>query len=289
MLVQHLDSVCVVDDEGCDHNMDSMFDRGLPLCKKLPERADKLAVVGAGPSARDYIEEIKEYPEVWTVNGAYGFLLESGIVADGFVAVDPLPELAEYVRDAQPETTFYIGAFCDPSVFDALDGFKVEVWFPAGHGAKYRPGTLLVPGGTTALTRAPALAYMLGWRDVTIYGGDSSFDEWGRYAYESGLYKADSNRGGYTVMCNGEGPFYTEEALLRQACQFGCIAQNKQIDLKFRCKGLLDAFIRSPTLERDIHDEYNEAIAQGRVKRDELDNRICAPEKPLQPEQSLST
>lgn len=226
----------------------------------MPERTDRLAVVGSGPSVRDYLDELWDFEgDIWAVNGAYGFLLEHGIIPDAFVGLDPLPGLAEYVACARKETTHYLSGMCDPAVFDALKDFHVVLWFPAQKNVRFRPGTYLVPGGTTCLTRMPALAKMLGWRDVTIYGADSSYAE-DRYAYRCGTYGEDSKAEVNRVFCNGEGPFYTEEALLKQASQFCVLAQTTAIKLQFRCGGLLDAALRAPTFERDLHDEYNARI-----------------------------
>jgi hypothetical protein len=255
----HLDSRCVVNDEGCASNLKSALARGLPICEPQSERTGRLAVVGAGPSVRAFLHELKDYDEVWTVNGAYGFLLDSGIVPHGFVALDPLPGMAEYIR-AHKDTTHYISLMCDPGVFDALEGCKVLTWVPGQDTSniKFEPGTYLVPGGTTALTRTPALAKMMGWRDVTIYGADSSYDGEERYAYKYGTYKEDSTSEAIKVMCNGEGPFLSEEPLLKQVSQFGVLAQTKAIKLSFRCGGLLDAYLRSPEMKTDLHDAYNE-------------------------------
>ena len=255
----HLDSRCVVSDEDCTRNMRINVARGLPLCVPVPGKEGRLACVGAGPSVLKHLDELLGYDEIWAVNGAYEFLIDNGIVPHGFVAVDPLPGLAEYVRAAHPATLFYISALCASEVFEALVDFNVEIWFPNGQEVDWPIGAWLVPGGTTALTRCPGLAKMLGWRDVTIFGGDSSFAADRRYAYGDGKYAEDSRSKVVRVMLdNGEGPFYSEEALLKQACQFGVLAQTPAIKLSFRCGGLLDAFLKAPTMERDLHEEFNE-------------------------------
>jgi hypothetical protein len=260
MKLIHLDSRCVVNDDGCALNLKSALARGLPTCTPQPERSGRLAVVGAGPSVRDYLDELSGYDEVWAVNGAYEYLLEQNIFPQGFVALDPLPGLAHYVKRAHQNTVHYISLMCDPSVFDALGGFQVMTWIPAQDVTSlvFPPGSYLVPGGTTALTRTPALAKMLGWRDVTIYGADCSFDEQSRYVYPHGKFKEDSTDTVIPVMCNDEGPFYSEEALLKQASQLGVLSQTKAIKLSFRCGGLLDAHLRAPMMDVDLHDAYND-------------------------------
>lgn len=273
MRLIHLDSRCVVNDEGCAINLKSALARGLPSCTPQPERAGRLAVVGAGPSVRDYLTELKDYDEVWAVNGAYEYLLEQQIVPHGFVALDPLPGLADYVKRPHPDTVHYISIMCDPSVFDALDGYQVMTWIPAQDASNvvFPVGSYLLPGGTTALSRTPALAKLMGWQDVTIFGADCSFDDSSRYVYPHGKFKEDSIADVVPVMCNDEGPFYSEEALLKQASQLGVLAQTKAIKLSFRCGGLLDAFLRSPMMETDLHDAYNEFQQRKEVQASEAD------------------
>lgn len=249
MLV-HLDNCCVVDGEGLDRNLTSVLARGLPQCREQPARAGRLAVVGGSPSVREFLDELRGWPgEIWAINGAYDFLLEHGIVPHGFIGVDPLPGLAEYVRNARRETTFYLSGLLDPSVFDALAGNKVELWFPEQDAVKWPPGLWLVGGGTTAMTRVPFLARLLGWRDIAIFGADSSFTG-DRYCYGYGKYGEDSKANVLKVRVGDEW-FDTELGLMKQVAQLGVIAQHFDSDkgvISFRCRGLLDAYLRSPIL-----------------------------------------
>jgi hypothetical protein len=248
-LITVLESQCVVSGEGCEQNLALALSRGLPLCSPSPERADRLAIVGSGPSVTGYLDELRGFDHVWACNGAYNFLLAHGIVPTGFVGVDPLPGLAQYVGKAHPRTTFYLSALCDSAVYDALDGFSIEVWFPEQTGVRFPPGYWMVPGGTTGLTRAPFLGRMLGFRDITIYGADSSAEA-GRYCYEHGTYDEDTKAPLNPVMCNGEGPFMCELSMLKQVSQFGVIAQLHP-EWKFRCGGLMAAFLRAPMQDID--------------------------------------
>jgi len=248
-LITHLDSQCVVSSEDCERNLRSALARNLPLCSEQPERIGKLAVVGSGPSVRGYLDELRGWPgEIWAINGAYNFLQDNGIVPHGFVGVDPLPGLADYLRRPNEKTTFYLSGLCDPATFDALDGHKVKLWFPEQLSVNYPQGLWLVGGGTTALTRAPFLSRMLGWRDLTIYGADSSFERGKRYAYRDGTYAEDSKAPINSVSINGEGPFDTELCLLKQVSQLGVIAMYFTSKIEIKCGGLMDAYLRAPVM-----------------------------------------
>ncbi len=258
-----VESTCVVDGAGRIANLKSNLQRGLPVCVPLPPKEGPLAIIASGPSLADHLEELRQWPgEIWAINGAYDYLLSQEIIPGGFFAVDPLPGLAEYVKNARTDTTFYLASTCDPSVMDALVGFKVYLWHGACEDdAMYPQGSKLVAGGTTAVTRAPFLALMLGWRDITLFGVDSSYTPTSPYCYQWGTYKEDTRAPVSPVMINGEGPFYSEIGLLKQISQIHAMLEmynnrpsrlnpncDKQI-LKVRAAGLLDAFLRSPTLD----------------------------------------
>jgi hypothetical protein len=99
------------------------------------------------------------------------------------------------------------------------------------------------------LLRAPFLAWMLGFRDLTFFGADSSFDPKGRYCYKDGSYQWDSEAPVNWV--------YTKTEKARSIPRFACssriaVSRHSQIyrgKMEFRCGGLLDAFMRSPVYD----------------------------------------
>lgn len=247
-----LESLLPVTDEEFLKNLHSNLERSIPRCEPLPERENnRLAIVGSGPSVRDYLDDIRNFDgEVWAINGAYNYLQDQGIVAD-FLGCDPLPGLCDYLKRPHKDSIFYLAGTCDPTTFDAVQGYDVRMWFLTSENIKYPPGLWTVIGGTTVLLRAPFLAWMLGLRDLTFFGADSSFDPNGRYAYPDGSYQWDSEAPVMDVMTgNGEGPFPTEICLMKQATQFHAIKQIYRGRMEFKCGGLLAAFMRSP-----FHDE----------------------------------
>ena len=258
-----LQSDCVVSLDGCQRNFDLSVGNH-PHCVPQPERKDKLAIVGSGPSVQDYLDEIRNWDgEIWAVNGAYDYLQGHGIVAHGVLGVDPLPGLAEYYKNARKETTFYISGLCDPATFEMLDGQNVKIWFPVSD-VKYPAGLWCVPGGTSALTRAPWLAHMLGFRDVTYYGADSSFRD-DRYCYKSGTYAEDSGTPTASVdnpamkVSIGGKVFLTELPLVKQVAQFSVIIPLVKLKFTFRCDGLLKAFLDSPMGEMPTDIKFPDA------------------------------
>jgi hypothetical protein len=253
------ESVCVVDDAGLEVNVNSALARNLRICEIVPEHDRKLAICGSGPSLRDYLDELRGWPgEIWAINGAYDYLVSNGIVPHGFVGLDPLPGLAEYVKNGRPKTTWYLASNCAPEVFDAVNPDRVMIWHSARAAIKVPKGQMIVGGGTSSITRSPFLAHMLGYRDMTVFGADSSFDQ-SRYCYGDDRYQCDSQAKVNWVQV-GDEVFPSEICLIKQVSQFGVIAERYKGILKFKCGGLLDAFLRAPTMDdKDIEIESNAA------------------------------
>jgi hypothetical protein len=229
-----LESHCIVDEEGRAANLKANLARGLPvLTQVVPEHDRPLLVVGSGPSVSGLIEYIKNWKgDVWAINGAYDYLLSHGLICEGFFGIDPLPELADYVRNANEYTTFYLASTSEA--------------FPEGHQMVY--------GGTTAVTRAPFLALVLGYRDINMIGVDSSYDkERGQYCYQWGTYKTDIAEMTIPVTIDGKEIFFTEIGLCKQIAQLGTMLTAFNRDgkehLKIHPAGLMGAFMRSPMLD----------------------------------------
>lgn len=251
-----LESHCVVDVEGRKANLALNLARGLPVfAHDRPEHKRPLLIVGSGPSVAGLVDKVAKWPgDVWAINGAYDFLLDRGLICEGFFGLDPLPQLADYLKHPQDHTTFYIASMCDPAVMDALKGHNILLWHACAENPEEFPkGQRPVYGGTTAATRAPFLALSLGYRDINMIGMDSSYDkDSGPYCYGWGSYATDIDALTIPVMCNGEGPFLTEIGLAKQVAQLGTMLtafNRKREMLKIHPAGLMGAFMRSPMLD----------------------------------------
>ena len=254
-----LESHCIVNEDGRRANLKANLARGVPVfTQNVPEHDRPLLIVGSGPSVSGMIDVVKAWPgDVWAINGAYDFLLSHGLICEGFFGLDPLPQLADYLRNANEYTTFYIVSMCDPSVLDALEGHKVMLWHALAENREDFPeGHTLIYGGTTAVTRAPYLALAMGYRDINLIGVDSSYDrEQGQYCYEWGMYETDIAEMTIPVSINGEGPFYTEIGLCKQVAQLGTMLtgfNRKREMLKIHAAGLMGAYMRAPVMDDSV-------------------------------------
>lgn len=248
MKFEPIEGHCILDAEGCRNNVNSALERGLRVCGWAPKRTGRLAIVGSGPSVLDHLDELRSWPgEIWAVNGAYRFLVDQGIHVHAFVGLDPVPGLKEYVEKRDERTTFLMSSVCDPDVFDELKDADVWLWHSKQADFPYPEGSCVVGGGTTCLTRAPFLAHMVGWRDIVLFGCDSSFSEQ-TYCYQHGSFAEDTKNERFEVEINGR-VFVTEMNMLKQVSVLGVMDTLFNGVLTFRCGGLMEAFLASPMCE----------------------------------------
>jgi hypothetical protein len=164
-------------------------------CARYPLRVRQEAahdghavLVGGGPSLRDRISSIKQRQEhgqtVFALNGAAGFLNANGIIPDYQVLLDPQELLKDYFR---PAGGYLIASQCHPAVLAASPKPPI-LWHVATEGREettplHPDGDCLVGGGYTVGLCSMCLVYALGYRQLHLYGYDSSVTEQGDHAY----------------------------------------------------------------------------------------------------------
>jgi hypothetical protein len=158
--------------------IDSAVARNLPRVITRKRRKGKVAVVASGPSVADYVDVLKDWDgEIWGINRAFEWMRHRGIKPTGFLGIDPEWFLVECIPNIPEDATYYLAAQVHPGVFDYLKDRNVKLWFMADGQVKLPRDAHLIYGGSTCLGRAPNLAYALGYRDVHIFGGDSSYTD----------------------------------------------------------------------------------------------------------------
>jgi len=208
---------CVADKDTRQAHIDSALKRNLPWVVTRKRRKGKVAIVASGPSVTDYVDELKAFDgEIWGINRAFEWMRHRGVKPTGFLGVDPEWFLVEALPNIPEDATYYLAAQVHPDVFDHLKGRNVRLWFMADSQVKLPWGTdqFQIWGGSTCLSRAPNLAYVLGYREVHVYGGDSSYTNKTHVHEGEGL---PSN----IVLFNVDGEIFpTSKAMISQACEF---------------------------------------------------------------------
>lgn len=159
-------------------------------------RDGALCIVGGGPSLADDIDELrnrqKNGQKIWALNGCARYLLENGIDVDAQIILDGR---AENIGFIMPVASYFIASQCDREIFDAVKGRNVTLFHANTEGiadvipANGKP-LHLISGGSTVGLNTMAIAYTQGYRDIHLFGYDSSYAD-GHHAYPQPLNDSD--------------------------------------------------------------------------------------------------
>lgn len=186
----------------------------------------KLAVVGGGHSILNHIETLQKWEgDIWACGSAFPWCVKNSIDAIYFcIDGSPIVELARGAKKAILASTTH------PSVFEVLKDAEVEV-FDLFHTEETSNH------GTTSFTSAPHLAISIGYKDVTFFGADSSF-EGNSHAY--GHYDKPLQM----VVRVGEERFTTDPELFMQAELLATMIRLVPHVFKEESGGLLGAMVK---------------------------------------------
>lgn len=253
---------CVADIDTRQAYIDSALKRDLPRCVTRPRHNRKVAIVASGPSVTDYVDFLKEWDgEIWGINRSFEWMRHRGIKPTGFIGLDPEWFLQECLPVMPDDVTYYLAAQVHPCVFDHLQGKNVRLWFMADGQVKQPANAHQVYGGSTALGRAPNLAYLLGFRDVHIFGGDSS------YTHKTHVHGGELPENWVPVELDGT-VYKTNRMMLSQACEFADQmvewAKGKDpLNVTLYGNGLMQALFKHQCDTGTYHNYLREEFAAG--------------------------
>jgi uncharacterized Rossmann fold enzyme len=171
---------CIADDDTLIGHIESAMARGLQEFADSPAHNGEMVLVGSGPSVREYVSEIRKHKQkghmVIAVKSAHDFLIEKGVVPHIALGVDPQAKIKTAFSRKRKEVTYFLASQVHPEVFDYLSDQRVILWHL--FTGKEREKELLkdklkVGGGSTSGMRALAVAYLMGFRKLHLYGYDS--------------------------------------------------------------------------------------------------------------------
>lgn len=212
-------------------NIAGCLSRHLPSIAIGEAKDGPIAVIGGGLSASDELENIKNFKGFRVaINGSHDWLIDNGIIPDAMIAVDPQKVMDKFFKNPQEETTYLVCSHCDPSVFDALEGKRVATFHSQTENSD--KGTLTINTGPSAITTAPYLLYVMGYRDIHLFGADSSLSSGQSHAYKDG--SVDENRMNVLV---GEDVYLTTPQFILQAAHLWDINTQLKDDLNIKIHG----------------------------------------------------
>ena len=177
-LILPVNVLCNTDDEQLHSNI-RINSRREGKWVKLEKEHDGIAILcGSGPSIADYIEDIKFWQKsgatVFAMNGAANYLLNNGILADYQCILDAREITVAVVGEAKEHL---FASQVHPACFDKKPDAKV--WHLQIEGIddllpEYDEGYCLIGGAASVGNTATCLAYAMGYRNLQLYGYDSS-------------------------------------------------------------------------------------------------------------------
>jgi len=161
------------------------------------EKSQPAILIGGGDSINDHIEDIRKLQQaggiVFAMNGASKWARGNGIEVDYQVILDAKPETAMLVDNGANERL--LASQCDSATMEAANSLilwhlevgGVETLFPEERVKQ--GGYVLVGGESTVGTCALCVAYTQGFRDIHVFGYDSSHRDGKSHAYKQSMNK----------------------------------------------------------------------------------------------------
>ena len=142
-----------------------------------------LAVVGGGPSIKQQIDELANWPgDIWAINQTAQWLMKYTPKCPVYMfSVDPDPRIASF---ADGVDRAILGGSCHPDLFAKFQGKDVRYFLTRpikGTEKHIEPRPELKPKvetfGPSSVTRTFMPAAMLGYKDITYFGCEGCLDE----------------------------------------------------------------------------------------------------------------
>lgn len=234
-------------------NLDYSLKLNLPLVTRNLPFEKAVSICGGGPSLSYTLDELQG--DIWACNGTHDWLIEKGIIPDFAFFWDAGDKTIEYLRNPRQDIIYLIASQCKPEIFEALKDYQVYIWNPGcdmldKYWIENHRKEVVVSGGRACMTRAPFLAYYMGYRDIHLFGADSSLADDGKSHVGAGT----ENRGVTEIICAGR-KFMAPLWMAGQAQEFNeMIDVLKDADIKVHGDGLL------PHIARLTGRHYNNVI-----------------------------
>lgn len=152
-------------------------------------RMGRAVIIGGAPSISEQLPKISALAadpdnRVFAVNWSHTWLIQRGIVPHGCVLFEIDAEPDTVLKAAHEQVTYYICSHCHQKTFDDLSAFKRVLWHSPPNSepekiaaAELFPNAVHVGGGIGTFTRTLSIVLSLGFRNIDLFGCDSSFPD----------------------------------------------------------------------------------------------------------------
>jgi len=248
-----------------------------------------LVIVAGGPSLKERWEEIAAHNgDILALNGAYEFLMDRGIAPDYWMLLDAREANIDFLNKIHPRTRHYLAAQCHPAIFDRLHDSEATLYLTS-HAAtdeaieglgRERSPRLHGPAGTVGM-KALGLAYVLGYRELHLYGYDSSHAGEAHHAFAQPL---NDDRKTLDIYI-GEQLYVTSPSLANQVQEFPGLAamlvRDCGVSIELHCAGLMPDWVaycnemgRTP-LETREQEKYEAMWSESKYRKEAPGEQIA--------------
>lgn len=191
-----------------------------------PETNRKIILCGGAPSIEKDLNIIRksqmEGALIVGMNGSAEYLVKNRIYPDWMVMIDSREDNVRFL-DLYPSREYFIASQCNPNIFNKLESENVTLFHidipNIGEYVAYNDKPIqAIGGGSTVGLMSMCIAYTQGYRDIHLYGYDSSYAEG-----EAHAYKQDQQEEIIEAVVN-ERKFKTVPWMVTQSTQFQDLA-----------------------------------------------------------------
>src|SRR3990167_5610266 len=218
-------------------------------CKRVPGRLElhpeprdePIAIVGYGPSLKEYWQELRKFPVIMSTSGAHKFLLDRDIIPTYHVDVDFRARKAVHTKPAHPDVEYLLSSMVHSDLLDNVQNYRHKLWHIKLSGIKYPEGDLVLDGYWDVGQEAILVAKALGYRNLHLFAYDYAYDMSDGSTHAGFHYGPPSSRIFAKI---GERFYFTSDSLARGVMTFTKLMEdNSDLRLNFYTDGLLTAFL----------------------------------------------
>ena len=163
--------------------------RALPRFMSRPDlmhlRYDPIAIVGGGPSVKDYLSDIRKFRFIMAAGSTHDYLMDNGITPTFAVSTDSKEETNAYYQRLNSTTQYLIASTSPPSLFDRLEECQTWLWhFFEQVDPEHYQGEQQCGWGCMVGVVCIQMALWLGFQNQHYFGYDCSVESDRTHAYE---------------------------------------------------------------------------------------------------------
>lgn len=264
---------CNTEPEIVQANIKANIGKDLQWLLEFDAHDQSVAIVCGGPSLQYAWPELLDFKGwIMACNGSEHYLRDKGIKADYSVLLDcRYEENIKFFDGVTTYTRCFLAMQCDPRLVDEVSAKCLTTMYLTLTPGIFetvkhidKPKVAIGGAAGTVGCKAIGIAYALGFRDIHLFGFDSSYEGGKHHAYPQ-----DHDDGKDTIeVFVGDQKFITTPTLAHQAEAFVPWAKDlvsQGVNIELHCAGLLPALVaecnrigEQKTLEQREREKYQE-------------------------------